>query len=392
MRNKKLIISVIVSAVLIGAIYVPQFFISDNDNDNEYTDKLNKDVVYNYEDYIKLNGEADFDNDGLNNRTELKYGSNPYSPDTDNDGLSDYYEYTNNSDMLDYDNTLCKNMEQELKKENKTYKNPYTSNGIILWAEDIESRTFGTVILSQAGDKTAYVFDRFNGYVQFPDGIPYDISSGIHKQLEYDKETELYIVESGMKVVIYEKELECMYKTSLFGNVSYKKDTFINSIIDKLLPRKGLITSEKITSNDTRLDINDGVILENIPIADKGYDYTQFTRFNYNNNKLSDLADVYNNIKKGYSVCVSLIDDNGETLGVVYGYDKYGNLLVADIETGQELGKIYISEHYTKLYTDKNSYTDYYWYSFTGLGYNSEKNARISFYSSSVTKNYPVLP
>lgn len=78
------------------------------------------------------------------------------------------------------------------------------------------------------------------------------------------------------------------------------------------------------------------------------------------------------------------MDDNGETLGIVYGYDRYGNLYVADLKTKKYLGKIKIKEHHTKLYTEKNKYEDYYWYSFTGLGYNSYDNARICFYASSL--------
>lgn len=378
--KKKIIICATV-AVLIGSLYIPQFFIPDIPN--EYTNELNKDVINNYKDYIKGSTD-DYDNDGLDNKTELKYGSNPYNPDTDNDGLSDLYEYSNNSDMLKKNDTLCDIMEKELENENKTYKNPFSSNGIILWAKDIESRTYGNIILSRAGSDIAYIFDRFTGYAQFPNGIPYDISNGYHTRLEYDEDTKSYLVEDGMKIVVYEKEQESLYKVGLFGNYTYRKDTSLNELIDKLLPRKGFLTSVKISVNDTRTDVVSGTVLSSIPVADSGYDYTQFSRFNYNNNRLSDLTNVYNNIDKGCSVCVSLIDNTGETLGVIYGYDKYGNLLVANLRTGDELGIIYIKEHYTKLYTDKNIYTDYYWYSFTGLGYDSNNNARISFYSSSV--------
>jgi len=35
---------------------------------------------------------GDFDGDGIRNSDEIKYGTNPYSKDTDNDGLSDYQE------------------------------------------------------------------------------------------------------------------------------------------------------------------------------------------------------------------------------------------------------------------------------------------------------------
>lgn len=384
--NKKIIITASIFILLIGIIYIPQFFIDDIDN--EYTSKVDKNVINNYEDYIEISGEEDFDKDGLNNKTEQKYSSNPYNPDTDNDGLSDYYEYINATDIVNFDKTLVNDIEKDLKDDNKTYKNPYSSSGLILWANNIESRTYGTVILSQAGDQAAYVFDRFNGYVQFPEGmIPYDISKGYHKLLEYDDDNSLYIVEEGMKVILYEKELEYMYKTSFLGSASYKKDNVINSIINAILPEKGFLSSCKITEIDAQLNLDNGVSLINIPIADEDYDYTQFSRFKYNHNTLSDLSDVYSNINKGYSVCVSLIDDNGETLGVVYGYDKYGNLLVADKDTRESLGKIYIKEHYTKLYNDKNKYTDYYWYSFIGLGYNSSDNARISFYSSSTSSS-----
>lgn len=366
-----------------GFLYIPQLFMKNDEN--KYTSALNKDIINNYEDYMDINGSLDFDEDGLCNKDEIAYGTNPYHPDSDNDGLSDFYEYSSGKKMTKYSNDLCNDMEKKLKSEKKTYENPFKSNDVILWAEDIKSRTYGTVILSQAQSNTAYVFDNFNGYAQFPnDKVPYDISTGIHRKLEYDKDTQLYKVKSGMKVVTYDKECKVLYKTSFFGKSSFMKDSLLSKAINFILPENGLITSVKLTTNDTNLDISNGTMLKTIPLPDKDYNYSNYSRFNYNNIKLSDLANVYNNINKGYSVGVSLIDDTGETLGIIYGYDGYGNLLVMDLGRKEKLGTIYISEHYTKLYTNKDVYEDYYWYSFKGLGYDSDKNARISFYASSV--------
>lgn len=382
-RYKGLIITGSVILGICGFLYLPQLFIKSDKN--EYTNALDKTIINNYNDYMELSGELDFDEDGLMNKDELSYGTNPYHPDSDNDGLSDFYEYTSGKKMTKFSKDLCNEMEHTLKSKKQTYENPFESNGIILWAEDIESRTYGSVVLSQAQSSIAYVFDRFTGYVQFPnDKVPYDISTGIHRELEYDNDTKLYKVKSGMKVVTYDKECKAMYKMSFFGKTTFMKDSLMSKTINLILPENGLLTSVKLTSNDTDLNLSNGTTLKTIPLPDRDYDYTKYSRFNYNHIKLSDLADVYNNINKGYSVSVSLIDNTGETLGIIYGYDGYGNLLVIDKDRREKLGTIYISEHYTKLYTNENTFEDYYWYSFKGLGYDSDDNARISFYASSV--------
>lgn len=383
MLHRKYIISIAIPCVIAAFVYVPQFFISNEDN--SYTQALNPNIIKGYNEFISNNETLDFDKDGLNNKKELEIGSDLYNPDTDNDGLSDYYEYNYDTNILKNDEWLCKQMTNTLKKENRTYKNPYSSNGIILWADSIESRTYGTVILSRAGNDISYVFDKFSGYAQFPDeSIPYDISSGVHVKLERNADTGLYRIEDGMKVILSDIEYDYIYKFEIFGKPMYKNSSLLSKVLDILLPEKGFITCRKTATIDTEYKKNNDVILYPIPTADKDYNYNDYSRFNCNQNRLEDLANVYRNIDNGYSVCVSLIDEEGETLGVIYGYDQYGNLYIADISTGQELGTLKIHEHYTKLYTSEDFFEDYYWYSFAGLGYDSQNKARISFYSSSI--------
>lgn len=375
-RKRKKWIYILLGAVILTQLflYVPQFFI--NDKNNTYTNVLNKEIISDYNNLLESNKSEDFDNDGLSNEDEFKNNTNIFNPDCDNDGLSDGYDEKPNS----YNNILCENMESFLKEKNQTYENPFMNNSHLLWSKNIESRTYGNMISTLRG----YYFDNFTGYVQFnkSEGIPYKIVNNIHIPLDYDKTNDVYYVENGDMIELLNDNTEYMYRLDLFGNAQYIKDNFFSKLINLILPQKGFISSIKMLLSDADPDIKVGNYIQNIKDID--YDLTNLSRLKKNDNLLSNLKDVRNNIDKGYALAVSLIDDTGETLGIVYGYDYYGNLLVANYTTKEDLGVIYISERYKKIYTSKDDYYDYYYYEFTGLGYDSINNARISFFASTI--------
>lgn len=375
-RKRKKWIYILLGAVILTQLflYVPQFFI--NDKNNTYTNVLNKEIISDYNNLLESNKSEDFDNDGLSNEDEFKNNTNIFNPDCDNDGLSDGYDEKPNS----YNNILCENMESFLKEKNQTYENPFMNNSHLLWSKNIESRTYGNMISTLRG----YYFDCFTGYVQFnkSEGIPYKIVNNIHIPLDYDKTNDVYYVENGDMIELLNDNPEYMYRLDLFGNTQYIKDNFFSKLINLILPQKGFISSIKMLLSDADPDIKAGNYIQNIKDID--YDLINLSRLKKNDNLLSNLKDVRNNIDKGYALAVSLIDDTGETLGIVYGYDYYGNLLVANYTTKEDLGVIYISERYKKIYTSKDDYYDYYYYEFTGLGYDSINNARISFFASTI--------
>lgn len=379
-RKKIIIISSVISISIISFIYIPQFFIKNN---NQYTNQLNTSILDDYNTYMNNHLEDDFDNDGLTNEEELELGSNIYLIDTDFDGLSDKYEKNNGTSIIRKDNVLEKQLKKTLDIKNYSYKNPFESNGFVLWANNLTSRTYGNIIPTLNGTEKAYIVDNFDGLIKIPDNkYPYHIENGYYEELIYDKKNDLYKVYDGYKIVLENQPYKTIYETHFFTNkANYSNDNIINRILNVILPQKGFITSKKITEKDTLLDLNTGKVLTSIPSVN--YDINDLSRFKYNNILLSDLNNIYNNINSGFSIAVSLIDDVGETIGLVYGYDKYGNLLIANTTTKEYLGTITVSEHYLKEYIDENNSIDYFYFSFKGMGYDSKKNARISFFAIS---------
>ena len=65
-------------------------------------------------------------------------------------------------------------------------------------------------------------------------------------------------------------------------------------------------------------------------------------RYTVANAPLSLLAEIYAKIDNGLTAQVSILTDDGEQLLIVYGYDEWGNLLVADLDSMSENRKIQI--------------------------------------------------
>jgi hypothetical protein len=85
-------------------------------------------IVYNY--YVYYYG--DWDGDGIKNAEEYKYGTNPYSKDTDGDGISDYDEIfkyhtdpikadSDNDGINDYDEIFVYNLHPNKPNPNVSY-------------------------------------------------------------------------------------------------------------------------------------------------------------------------------------------------------------------------------------------------------------------------------
>lgn len=93
---KKIIIFAIIFIISISIVIL--FFILSN-KDNNLDDKQNEVIIENEEENEEIPEEPaidlsklDDDSDGLNNQEELELGTDPYNPDSDNDGLYDREE------------------------------------------------------------------------------------------------------------------------------------------------------------------------------------------------------------------------------------------------------------------------------------------------------------
>lgn len=93
-------------------------------------------------------------------------------------------------------------------------------------------------------------------------------------------------------------------------------------------------------------------------------------------------------IDENRCVAVSLYDVNdGELRGIIYGYTEDNRLLVADEETLETLGVIYIDEIGKKTMSKDGNFllkTYFEWY---GLGFSSKDYDRISFFAVADSKD-----
>lgn len=111
--------------------------ISDEDEINVYyTDPENKDTDFDgFSDWIELNqgfspynpeplklADSDYDKDGLTDKLELKFRSDPTNPDSDGDGLNDGKEIARGYDPSSKDNEkFTKKVEINLKQQELKY-------------------------------------------------------------------------------------------------------------------------------------------------------------------------------------------------------------------------------------------------------------------------------
>ena len=92
---------------------------------------------------------------------EQQKGLSVWNADSDGDGFSDYYELSNNLKANEKDQSLTDMMKTILKSKDEKYDMAYKVNGVVLWADDIKSRTYGRVIRTPDG---GYQFTNFKGY------------------------------------------------------------------------------------------------------------------------------------------------------------------------------------------------------------------------------------
>jgi hypothetical protein len=112
-------------------------------------------------------------------------------------------------------------------------------------------------------------------------------------------------------------------------------------------------------------------------------------RMTKNTNTAADFSSVLKFIESNKCVYVSLFDpEEGESVGIVYGYTPEGDLLVADPETGDYSGKIKIKLKARKIVDENNEIGKLIYFDFTGLGFDSEKGSRINFFGTETSDDY----
>ena len=86
-------------------------------------------------------------------------------------------------------------------------------------------------------------------------------------------------------------------------------------------------------------------------------------RYTVTNAPLTQLERIYASIDNGKTVQISILTDSGEQLLIVHGYDKLGNLIVANCESLSEAGKVTITIK-AQVFWDGQKITMRSWFEF----------------------------
>lgn len=249
----------------------------------------------------------------------------------------------------------------------------------ILWADDYDSKAYGTVVETTTG----YHFCNFNGYAQFPSGkYVYRVKNGVRSLLSYRKDENAWKVSAGDLVEVYDEPLEEIVEFTFFTKPVYAEANTATELLAKMLPDKGFITAEKKMKIDVEPDTNKATVTDIVkPVFDSNDDY----RYTVNNNTLNDLQFVRKSIEDDKScIAVSLYNqEKGEYLAVIYGYTHSGDLLLADMNTLKPIGTLKITESARKMLDENGDIVSVSYFEFNGFGFSSNNGDRISFFASS---------
>ncbi len=380
-QQKRLKIAILIFLITYVVLYMPGLFMrGEKKETNNYATTPDSSTIKVFKSYRDKNKTQDFDGDGIDNATELAQNINAWDIDTDQDGVSDYYEiYMTKTSPSEYDKDILEEMQkQEDKDKGVTLDTPYKCGNVILWASDYTSKARGGVIETPLG----YHFTNFKGYAQLPHDkgmYAYSDDTGEYKPLKYDKESDAWEIDGNHNVVMFDKPLQEVTAYSFFGKKFYFPHNFLGSIMTFLLPKYGWLTAQKTTIEDVEPTSAKKVLADNFNIT---YDVNNGERFKQKTNSLKDLQFVRAMIDSNKCVAVSLFNSkDGEIIGIIYGYDDKNNLYVADKDTHEPLGVIKVDVIGEKAVSYNGSYgliTYFKWY---GLGYNSEWHNNISFFA-----------
>jgi hypothetical protein len=375
---------IITLVIALGAsIYVPPLFFTEDDPDllSSTVVAVNEGAMVTSTTYLKNLPDSDFDGDSLSNEKEIANGSNPYSVDTDGDGTSDYAElYITETNPRVANDAIINRVKMLDAESGKQVNTPIKIHNIVLWPEDYQSRARGGVVRTLQG----YRFCGFTGWAQFPDGeYPYRIRNGRQEELKQNDQGYYRIENGDVSVIIHNKPPVMGYEMVFIGGKSAViKDNLFGDILSALLPNegKGLIVCKRIAMADIENRKSPEIREAAIVVPEKLY--LDDLRFGRNMNELEDLAVILRSIDNGECVVLSLYSqEKGEAFVLAYGYSLRGNILVADIETGEKLGAINYMERATRILDATDTIQQYEFFTFSGCGFSSSRGNRISILS-----------
>lgn len=173
-----------------------------------------------------------------------------------------------------------------------------------------------------------------------------------------------------------------MIEFQFFKYPVYAPSNVVTDILAKILPDNGFITATSKMKMDIEPDTNKNVITD---IKKPAYNSSDDYRFTINSNTLNDLLFVRESIAEDNScIAMSLFNkDDGEYLGIIYGYTAEGDLLIADMDTLKPVGTLKISESARKMMNETGEIVSVSYFDFEGFGFSSQNGDRISFFAAS---------
>jgi hypothetical protein len=146
------------------------------------------------------------------------------------------------------------------------------------------------------------------------------------------------------------------------------------------LPDYGFISCKNVYTEDTFIDTDYDTTVD---LEEIKYDEYNYERLKKNSNRLTDLTTVYNTINEGRPLLVSIYEeDEGETILLVYGYTKEGNLLLCNPTTEDE-DILYIYPHSRRAINKEGQVIQYEYFEYDGCGFDStNQKTTISFFSN----------
>ena len=383
-RRKKAAVAIGISTGILAFLYVPQVFMHDREapTDLGFDVEVNHEAIRNSNSILRENSLEDFDGDGVLNADESAVGTDPWRIDTDNDGVTDYAElHITNTSPTEYTEVLMDVQMKLDKTEEKSLANPYSIGNVILWPDSYESKAYGSVIETSDG---AYRFCDYSGSVLFPDSTgkyAYSDENGIHTLLDHDLTDNTWIVKDGNKVSLYDKELEEVIEFNLFGFRFFSDRNSFTTCLNAVLPRKGFISARRMTKEAI---VSEDTILVSNEVRKPLFKESEYSRLMNNMTTISSLGSVRTAIDDGKCVAVSMYNSNqGEYLGIVYGYTSEGNLLLADMEDKEKTDIICITEKARKMLNEEGEIVSVLYFDWSVHGFSSENNDRISFFATS---------
>lgn len=383
-REKRLALLILTLSAIAIFIYFPGFFMEDAGSEDSVTVTPDSSAIRLSNSALRDNPQEDFDGDGLTNTEEINAGTNPWNADTDGDGATDYFEVkVSDTDPLT-ENDLLEDMQTKMDRNNeKNVGSPYKIGNVILWADNYEAKSHGSVVETVSG----YRFHLFSGYAQFPENegkYAYKVERGIRTLLPYRENENAWQIEGDMTVELYDEPLEKIVEFNFFFHPVYAPSNMATDLLSKILPDKGFITAEQKMKIDVEPDTRDNTVID---IKKPIFDSTDSYRFTLNSNTLNDLLFVRETIKEEECcVAVSLFhEEYGEYLAIVYGYTYDGDLLLADMNTLEPIGVLSIEENARKIIDDTGSLLSMSYFDFSGFGFDSRNGDRISFFAASAS-------